>query len=117
MSSYDHDFQSQVVVEVTSYSDAPVLVVVRGEVDLATASYLTDKLIDAVDRASRQVVIDAAAMPFLDAAGIAALVAVYQHAATRHIDVRMINVRPLVRRVLHIVELADFFTISAGPDD
>jgi anti-anti-sigma regulatory factor len=61
------------------------------------------------------VVIDAAAMPFLDAAGIAAFVAVHRHTAMRDINVGLINVQPLVSRVLHVVELVDFFHVTA-PD-
>ena len=106
----EHGTRFPLAVEVTSCSDATLIATIRGDVDLATASRLRTRLIDAVDsHNTRHVVINAAAMPFLDAAGIAAFVAVYRHAATRQVDVRLINVRSLVGTVLRIVELVDFF--------
>ncbi len=110
MNNNEHGTRFPLAVEMTSCSDATLIATIRGDVDLATASRLRTRLIDAVDsHNTRHVVINAAAMPFLDAAGIAASVAVYRHAATRQVDVRLINVRSLVGTVLRIVELVDFF--------
>ena len=118
MSNYEPDTQSPLAVEVTSRSDAALSITIRGEVDLANATLLTTKLIDAVNsHPTGNVIIDAAAMPFLDAAGITAFVAVYRHAATRQRDVRLVNVRPVVSRVLHVVELADLFHLIAKDPD
>ncbi len=76
---------------------------------MATAPLLQGTVIDAIDRhAPAHVVLDAAGMHFLDAAGVTALITIYRHAAAQDAAVRLINVRPLVGTVLHLVDLADF---------
>jgi anti-anti-sigma factor len=109
----ENDTRSPLEVEVTASSAATLMVSIRGEVDMVTAPRLATALTGAIERhAPRHVVIDAAAVPFLDAAGITAFVAVHRHAADRNIGIRLINVRPLVSTVLHIVELADVFHVT-----
>jgi anti-anti-sigma factor len=104
-------------VEVTPRDEVTVLVTVSGEVDLATAAQLQASLIEVVDvHAPGHVVIDAAAMPFLDAAGMTALVDAYRHAAAKHVDIRIENVAPLVRTALTIVDLVGFLNITTPPD-
>ncbi|MGK5680129.1 STAS domain-containing protein [Actinoplanes sp. URMC 104] len=113
MYDFERNTQSMFTVEVTRQGDATLGVAVRGEVDMATASQLQATVTGAIDRqAPKHVVIDVAAMPFLDAAGITALVAIRRYAVARHADVRMENVQPLVKNVLHIVDLANVLHIS-----
>lgn len=87
---------------------------IRGEVDLATASQLQTGLIRAIElHEPGHVVIDAAAMTFLDAAGMSALVTVYQYAEAKHVDIRIRNVLPSVLAPLLVVNLAKFLNVSA----
>ena len=100
-------------VTVTRPGDARLVVVVRGEVDLGTAPQLRAVLMEAITvHETRQVTIDAAAMTFLDAAGMGALVAVYQYAAVHRIQVRMENVQPSVMVPLRIVNLVEFLQVA-----
>lgn len=108
----------QLSVEVTSRDEVVLLAAVRGDVDLATAPHLQASLIRAIDvHTPEHLVIDAVAMSFLDAAGMAAFVSVYQYAKTQRVVVRMENVRPSIGASLHIVGLIDFFRITARPTD
>jgi anti-sigma B factor antagonist len=51
-------------------------VVVRGEIDMATAPELRDALNELVDAGSTQIVLDCRGLDFLDSSGIGVLVAV-----------------------------------------
>ena len=51
-------------------------VVVRGEIDMATAPLLRDKLNELVDAGSTRIVLDCRGLDFLDSSGIGVLIAV-----------------------------------------
>lgn len=84
------------LVSLSSNNGQEVLAI-SGELDVATASELGEALRDA----SGAVVIDCATLDFIDAAGIGVLAR-----TLRHVDsIRLINVQPMVRRVITIVGL------------
>jgi anti-anti-sigma factor len=116
VNNLEQEFLPPLTVAVTPLDDAMLVAAVRGEVDLATALRLQAILIDAIDAyAPRQLVIDAADMSFLDAAGMAALISVYQYAEVHRVHIRMERVRRSVWTPLRIVNLVDFFRVTA-PD-
>lgn len=104
----------------TSYSPGAACVVVVGEVDLATASTLRDRLIDALYEQSIAVLdIDLAGVTFLDCTGVSALVAVRNTAAQTGQQVRISQPQPMVRRVLEMTGLLNVHaaaTERAGVD-
>jgi anti-sigma B factor antagonist len=56
-------------------ADAGSLIIVRGEVDMATAPQLRDALNQVIDSGSQRIVLDCRALEFLDSSGIGVLVA------------------------------------------
>jgi anti-anti-sigma factor len=81
-----------------------VLVTVAGEIDIATASQLRDRL--AVLAASgRRLVVDLAQVSFLGAAGLDVLAAAARQAREFGGDLGVASPRPLVRRLFAITGL------------
>jgi anti-anti-sigma factor len=86
-----------------SDADGVLTITVAGEVDMATVDHLTDALREAVIRSdATAIIVDFAEVTFCDSSGIAALDEAYGAATARPIRLRVINVRPAVRRVLEI---------------
>jgi anti-anti-sigma factor len=98
-----------------------VRVAVTGEVDLATAPELRERLLGVLHTHGPAVLdIDLAGVTFLDCTGIGALVAVYNAAVHAGCQLRVLHPQPIVRRVLEVTGLLDVFTVApprlpAGP--
>jgi len=81
-----------------------VTITVRGEVDRDNADELRRALLDGIQGAAvEQLVIECAAMPLIDAAGIGVLLAVHEAARVRHTKVRVVGLQP---HVAHIVAVS-----------
>jgi anti-anti-sigma factor len=96
----------------TSYpSPATARVAVAGEVDLATASALRERLLRVLhDRSPDLIDVDLAGVTFLDCTGLGALVAVRNAAVQVGQQVRVSHPQPIVRRVLEVTGLLGVFT-------
>ena len=82
---------------------------VGGEVDAATVERLRSALVDA-QRAPR-VIVDLSAVTFLDSAGVNALVGAY-HRVPPGGELRVVGLRPNVRRVFEITGLLELFAVD-----
>jgi anti-anti-sigma factor len=81
-------------------------IAVVGEVDLATAHLLRDRLLAVLrERAPAVLYIDLAGVTFLDCTGISALVAVRNAARRTGRQVRVTHPQPIVRRLLDLTGL------------
>jgi RNA polymerase sigma-B factor len=81
---------------------------VSGEIDRDNAGHLRRKVLSAVSAAGpRAVVLNLSEVPFLDAAGIAVLIAVHQAARVRALPIRVVGLRPLVARVVAASGIGD----------
>jgi anti-anti-sigma factor len=89
-------------VETFSMRTEPGRVAVAGELDLAAAPRLADALASLDEHAT--VTVDLAETTFVDSRGLATLVAAH-HRLGGHL--RVVNVRPEVRRVFEITKLDD----------
>lgn len=100
----------------TSYpSPAMARVAVAGEVDLATAAALRERLLHVLyDQSPDLIDVDLAGVTFLDCTGIGALVAVRNAAVQAGRQVRVSHPRPIVRRVLEVTGLLGVFTAPIG---
>ncbi|MDH2424226.1 STAS domain-containing protein [Sphaerisporangium sp. TRM90804] len=96
--------------------DDRTVVEVGGEIDLATAPRLHAHLARLLDGATGPVTLDLGAVTFMDARGLAALVAIRTHADTAMIPVRLTALPPLVERLLRLTGLENLFTIETGPE-
>jgi anti-anti-sigma factor len=83
-----------------------VRLAVTGEVDLGTADPLREAMTRLMgDGQVTRLVVDFADVSFLDAAGIAALLAGYRYAEGRGITFTVVNCRPKPLRVFEILAL------------
>ena len=82
-----------------------VVVVVRGEVDVAVTGELTDALREAIGEGGRRVVVDLESVDFIDSAGLGVLVAGLKRARTRGGDLALVATGVGVTKVLEITGL------------
>lgn len=82
--------------------DGTVLAV-RGEIDLATVVPFRNLMLSILaERGVRWLTVDMAEVTFMDARGVATLVAAWQAAEARDVRFAVVNCRGAVRRVLEI---------------
>lgn len=88
------------------------VVPVHGEVDLATADHMRDRLLDAA-HASRCdcLVVDMSGLDFFDASGVRALVAVYRRLTRQGRHVVLAEPAPIAARVLRALAMRRVFEI------
>lgn len=97
-------------------SASTALVTVAGEVDLATAHLLRDRLGGVLrEHGLAALDVDLAAVTFLDCTGISALVAVRNAAIQAGCQMRITHPQPIVRRVLEVTGLLGVFTDPIDP--
>ena len=106
----------RVTVEFVPGSDdsGPVLRL-SGEVDIQTSPVLDEQLRSVLGEGATSIVIDLADVTFLDSTGLSVLVAGLKRCQKVGGTVRLVSLRPNVRRVLEITGLTDAFQV--GPAD
>ena len=93
--------------------DGAKLVVLRGDLDLATAPDLRETLVEVIDQGTR-IVVDMEAVEFLDSAGLGILVGGLKRDRTRHGDLELVCSNREVLKPLEITGLDRVFTIHGG---
>jgi anti-anti-sigma factor len=102
---------TQLHLDTTWPSPTTARVAVVGEVDLATAHLLRDRLLDVLrEQAPAVVDVDLAGVTFLDCTALSALVAARNAAVHAECQVRVSRPQPIVRRVLEVTGLLGAFT-------
>ena len=95
-----------------------VIVSFDGEIDLESSPAVRDALLASVGSASRgRVLVDLAAVPYIDSSGIASLVEAYQKARQTGVGFGLATVRPAVLRVLQLSRLDKIFPIHASIEE
>ncbi len=91
-------------VTTTVTAAGAVRVRITGEVDRDNAHELREAMLSALRRVGpgRAVLVDLARVPLLDAAGVAALVAVHEAARVRDVTVTVTGLQPHVRRIVAV---------------
>lgn len=92
---------------------------VSGEVDIATAPSLRQRLVDAIDDGVRDVTVDLSGVGFMDSTGLGVLIGGLKRA--RQLDGSLVVVNPssTVRKIFEVTGLVDVLGIStdaATPD-
>ena len=95
--------------------EAATLVVLRGDLDLSTASELRECLVKVIDEGAR-IVIDLEAVDFLDSAGLGILVGGLKRARTHGGELELVCSSHDVLKPLEITGLDRVFTIHPGRD-
>jgi anti-anti-sigma factor len=93
-----------------------VVVALRGELDLVDATSLTVALAEVAARAP-EIIVDLAALAFIDSSGVAALAHGRRQARRAGGDLVLAAPRPQVLKVLTITRLPDPFSVHASVDE
>jgi anti-sigma B factor antagonist len=93
-----------------------VVVKAAGEIDIAAAPGLAEKLDDVFDAQRPDVVVDLSEVTFLDSSGLAVLVAHFKSVLAAGGEMRLVVTEPRVRQVLEITGLDRVFPIYDSAD-
>jgi anti-sigma B factor antagonist len=100
----------------TRECDGHVVVVLRGELDVADAVSVAAALA-AVAVANPEIIVDLAGLEFIDSSGVAALAHGRKHARHAGGDLHLAAPQREVLRVLTITRLIDVFPVHASVDE
>jgi anti-sigma B factor antagonist len=88
-----------------SAAGGPAVVVLAGEIDVATCPQLRAHLEKLVRLRQNHLLLDLTQVSFLDSSGLGALAAVYRRLAPRDGSISLTGVNQHIKRVLHITRL------------
>jgi anti-sigma B factor antagonist len=83
-----------------------------GEVDVATAPRLRDRLVQLITEGPPQVVVDLSGLTFIDSMGLGALVSGLKRARAHDGDLRLAGASDHVAKVLNITRLDQAFVVG-----
>ncbi|WP_395954270.1 STAS domain-containing protein [Actinomadura sp. 3N508] len=92
------------------------VVVLAGEIDVATSAHLRENLARLVASGARHLILDLRAVPLIDSGGLGVLLALHNHLQARHGSVTLAGVNRGVRVVLRDTQLTRVFPIYASVD-
>lgn len=98
------------VLDVSERGGIAVLAI-KGEIDVATAPPLRDKLLALVNDGSERVIVDLSNVDFLDSTGLGVLVSVMKRLRTTGGDLRLICTKTHLLKVFEITGLTSVFEI------
>jgi len=91
------------------YPDGSAVVVIRGELDAATADQAYDYAHQIIDRASGHVRVDLAGLSFCDARGLRALVRIGTRARATGRPLSLVSTRPSILKIMRITGVDAMF--------
>jgi anti-anti-sigma factor len=95
---------------VETSAERPGVLVVRGELDIATVDQLLAEARTALDTTTSPALqVDLSGVTFVDSTGLGALVRIRNEAEQHGHEVELVGVRPEVRRVLDLTGLTEIF--------
>ncbi len=103
-------------IEVDESRSPHVLVAVRGEVDIATAPKLREKLVELASQGAKQVVVDLDGVEFLDSTGLGVLIGGMKRLRGLDGDLTLVCTQPRILKVFEITGLNRAFTIYETVD-
>ena len=83
-----------------------------GEVDVATAPRLRDRLVQLVNEGPPKLVVDLSGLSFIDSMGLGALVSGLKRARAHDGDLRLVGASDHVAKVLEITRLDQAFVVG-----
>jgi anti-sigma B factor antagonist len=93
-------------------SDGRATITMRGEVDIATAPDLEERASLLLRRPLDRLTLDMADVTIVDSVGLAALVRISQRAHAVDCTISLVNVRPVVRRVMDVTGMAAVLNVQ-----
>ena len=103
-------------IEVDESRPPHVVVAVRGEVDIATAPKLREKLVELASQGAQQVVVDLDGVEFLDSTGLGVLIGGMKRLRGLDGDLTLVCTQPRILKVFEITGLNRAFTIYETVD-
>jgi anti-sigma B factor antagonist len=97
--------------------DGWAVLAVSGEIDIATAPSLRERLHGLLAEDKRQIVVDLDDVGFLDSTALGVLVGVLKRARGEDGDVRIVCTQPRVRKVFEITRLDSAFDLFDSVDE
>jgi anti-sigma B factor antagonist len=92
--------------------EGTVILAVTGEVDLASAPELRQRLLALAGRGSHRVVVDLTSVSFIDSTGLGVLVSALKRFRSEGGDLRLAVDRPQIAKVLEITGLDTVFVVA-----
>lgn len=97
-------------------ADGGTVLAVCGEVDVAAAPALREAIVRAVDARPARVVIDLAAVSFMDSSALGVLISGYKYAQGCGVAVLLAGPAPAVYRLLRTSGMVEIFEVLDPPD-
>ncbi len=85
---------------------------VRGELDLATAPALRERLYGAADRSSGPLIVDLLAVTFIDSTALGVLIGTQERCQEHGIDLRLVLEDARILKIFEITGLTELFAIA-----
>lgn len=98
-------------------ADGWTIVTPVGEIDVAGAPNLRDRLTELIAGGSSQIIVDLEAVDFIDSTGLGVLVGALRRARTADGDVRMVCTNSRILKVFDITGLDEVFTIVGSVEE
>jgi anti-sigma B factor antagonist len=92
--------------------DDAVTLTIEGEVDVATAPALRDELYRLIDRGTKRIVVDLAAMDFIDSTGLGVFVGALKRSREGGGELELRSLKPAARKIFDITGLSSAFNIA-----
>lgn len=93
------------------------VVTVHGELDVASAPTLRERLIDLVNEGSNRLILDLDGLDFLDSTGLGSIISALKRARTNDGDLRLVCTQGRIRRLFEITALDKAFPLHASLDE
>ena len=100
----------------TTSVDNCVIISLQGEIDLQTSPKAREQILKTLKN-KRHVLIEMAAVEYIDSSGIASLVECFQDAKTRELYFALVNISAATHQVLALARLDKIFPIFDTVDD
>lgn len=97
--------------------DGWTVVAPLGEVDVATAPALRERLIAVLDGSAQYLAIDMDGVEFIDSTGLGVLVGALRRARSAGGDLRVVCTSPRILKVLEITGLDAVFRVAASTEE
>ena len=90
------------------------VVAAAGEIDVAAAPMLRERLVDLIGEGAHQVVLDLENVDFIDSTGLGVLVGAVRRARAEDGDLRIVCTNSRLLRIFDITGLGEVFTIESS---
>ena len=104
-------------IEVDKTADNIPVIHLKGEIDLHTCGGFRDTLRDLIDDKRNDIVIDLAAVPYLDSAALGVLVDAVRRVREFDGSIFLVATTPFVRRAFEITRLVKIFQLSDSVEE